>query len=64
MGQFSKRSFDVVNSRQVILLVIPPIFLALATFVVAARWFVRKTKRINTLVEDVLCLCSLVRNGE
>ncbi|KAF2678258.1 hypothetical protein K458DRAFT_409012 [Lentithecium fluviatile CBS 122367] len=55
----SKRRFDVLNSRQVILLVIPPIFLALATLVVAIRWHARKTKRINTLVEDALCLCSL-----
>jgi len=60
MIQLSKRTFEVVNSRQVVLLVIPPIFLALATLVVVVRWLARKTKRINTLVEDVLCLCSLV----
>jgi hypothetical protein len=62
MYQLSKRTFDVVNCRQVILLVIPPIFLVLATSVVAVRWIARKTKRINTLVEDALCLCSLVCN--
>ena len=60
MMQLSKRSFEVVNSRQVVLLVIPPIFLVFATIVVAVRWIARKTKRINTLVEDVLCFCSLV----
>lgn len=53
--------FDIVNQKQVILLVVPPIFLALATVVVAARWHVRKTKRINTLAEDILVLCGLVR---
>lgn len=61
MVHLEKRRFDVVNQKQVILLVIPPIVLALATLVVAVRWHARKTKRINTLVEDVLCLCGLVR---
>jgi hypothetical protein len=56
----TKRRFDVVDGKQVLLLVIPPIFLVLATFVVAIRWHARKTKRINTLIEDVLCFCSLV----
>ncbi|KAL5413085.1 hypothetical protein PMIN04_009600 [Paraphaeosphaeria minitans] len=56
----SKRRFDVVNDQQIILLVIPPIFLAIATGVIIARWRERQVKRINTLVEDVLCICSLI----
>lgn len=60
MVYLSKRRFDVVNQKQIILLVIPPIFLALAAVVVAARWHARQSKRINTLVEDLLCLAGLV----
>lgn len=63
MVLLTKRKFDIVDQKQVILLVIPPIFLALATLVVGIRWHARRTKRINTLVEDLLCLCGLVGLG-
>ncbi|OAG11857.1 uncharacterized protein CC84DRAFT_57930 [Paraphaeosphaeria sporulosa] len=56
----AKRRFDVVNDQQIILLVIPPIFLAIATGVVIVRWRDRQVKRINTLVEDILCVCGLI----
>ncbi|KAF2866962.1 hypothetical protein BDV95DRAFT_648047 [Massariosphaeria phaeospora] len=60
MTDLSRRRFDVVNGRQVILLVIPPIFFALATIAVAARWYARKLKRINTIWEDAFCLAGLL----
>ncbi|KAF2449546.1 hypothetical protein P171DRAFT_404885 [Karstenula rhodostoma CBS 690.94] len=56
----AKRRFDVVNDQQIILLVIPPIFLAIATGVVIVRWRDRQVKRINTLVQDILCVCGLI----
>lgn len=58
----ARRQFAIVNDQQIILLVIPPVFLAIATGVVIARWRDRQVKRVNTLVEDALCLCGLVSN--
>ncbi|KAF1964254.1 hypothetical protein BU23DRAFT_562109 [Bimuria novae-zelandiae CBS 107.79] len=60
MVYLAKRRFEVVNSQQVLLLVIPPIFLAAATVLVVLRWRARHMKRVNSLVEDLLCLCALV----
>ncbi|KAJ4295244.1 hypothetical protein N0V90_007255 [Kalmusia sp. IMI 367209] len=60
MVHLAKRRFDIVNDQQVILLVIPPIFLVVATAVVIVRWRARQAKRINTLAEDLLCLCGLI----
>lgn len=51
--------FDVVNGRQVTLLVAPLIFLALSSVAVAARWYARSMKRINSPIEDLLCLAAL-----
>jgi hypothetical protein len=53
--------FDVVNGKQVALLVCPVIGFVLSSLAVAARWYTRSVRRVNTLTEDALCLAALVR---
>ena len=60
MVNIVRRRFHVENDRQIILLVIPPICLIVATGVVIVRWRRRHMKRVNTLVEDLLVLLALV----
>jgi hypothetical protein len=53
--------FDVVNGKQVALLVCPVLGFVLSSVAVAARWYTRSVRRVNTLTEDALCLAALVR---
>jgi hypothetical protein len=52
--------FDIVNGKQVALLVAPLISLLAASVAVAARWYTRSVRRVNTLTEDSLMLAALV----
>jgi hypothetical protein len=52
--------FEIVNGKQIALLVAPVVGFALALVAVAARWYTRSTKRVNSLTEDALCLAALV----
>lgn len=52
--------FEIVNGAQLALLVIPPIFFALASIAVGLRWYARSLRRINSLVEDVFCLAGFL----
>ena len=53
--------FEIVNGKQVVLLVAPLISLLAASVAVAARWYTRSVRRVNTLTEDSLMLAALVR---
>jgi uncharacterized membrane protein YoaK (UPF0700 family) len=53
--------FDIVNGKQLVLLIVPIFTFVLASAAVAARWYTRSVRRINTLIEDGLCLAALVR---
>ena len=52
--------FAIVNSKQVVLLVAPLLSFVAASAVVAARWYTRSVRRVNTLYEDSLMLAALV----
>lgn len=52
--------FDIVNGKQIALLVAPVLCFVLAAAAVAARWYTRSVRRVNTLTEDALCLAALV----
>jgi hypothetical protein len=56
-----KERFDIVNGKQIALLVAPVLCFVLASIAVAARWYTRSVRRVNTLWEDGLCLAALVR---
>jgi hypothetical protein len=56
----NKQRFDIVNGRQLSLLIAPVVFFVLAAVVVAARWYTRTVRRVNTVIEDVLCALALV----
>jgi hypothetical protein len=53
--------FDIVNGKQVALLVAPVLCFVLSSVAVAVRWYTRSVRRVNTLTEDALCLAALVR---
>jgi hypothetical protein len=36
------------------------VFFVLAALAVAARWYTRTVRRVNTVIEDVLCALALV----
>jgi hypothetical protein len=55
-----KNRFDIVNGKQIALLVAPVLCFVLASIAVAARWYTRSVRRVNTLWEDGLCLAALV----
>jgi hypothetical protein len=55
-----KERFDIVNGKQIALLVAPVLCFVLASIAVAARWYTRSVRRVNTLWEDGLCLAALV----
>ncbi|KAH8730765.1 hypothetical protein GQ44DRAFT_699821 [Phaeosphaeriaceae sp. PMI808] len=55
----NKQRFDIVNGKQVALLVAPVLAFLLASGAVAARWYTRSVRRVNTLIEDGLCLVAL-----
>ncbi|KAH6865821.1 hypothetical protein BKA58DRAFT_227748 [Alternaria rosae] len=57
-GQHSDR-FDIVNGKQLALLIAPTLCLAVAAAAVAARWYTRSVRRINTINEDALMLAAL-----
>jgi hypothetical protein len=52
--------FDIVNAKQITLLVAPLIFFVAASVAVAARWWNRSVRRVNSLTEDALMLAALV----
>jgi hypothetical protein len=52
--------FDIVNGKQIALLVAPVLCFVLASAAVALRWYTRSVRRVNTLTEDALCLTALV----
>jgi hypothetical protein len=52
--------FDIVNGKQLALLIAPTLCLAVAAAAVAARWYTRSVRRVNTLNEDALMLAALV----
>jgi hypothetical protein len=52
--------FSIVNGKQIALLVAPVLCFVLAAVAVAARWYTRSVRRVNTLAEDALCLTALV----
>ena len=58
-GKNSDR-FDIVNGKQLALLIAPTICFVVAAAVVAARWYTRSVRRVNTLGEDALMLAALV----
>ncbi|KAF1911283.1 hypothetical protein BDU57DRAFT_507131 [Ampelomyces quisqualis] len=55
----TRRHFDIVNGKQIALLVVPVLSFALASAAVALRWYTRRVRRVNTLTEDALCLAAL-----
>ena len=59
-GNTNSQRFDIVNVKQIALLVAPLVCFVLALAAVAARWHTRSVRRINTLTEDALCLAALV----
>jgi hypothetical protein len=59
-GKNSDR-FDIVNGKQLALLIAPTICFVVASAVVAARWYTRSVRRVNTLGEDALMVAALVR---
>ena len=52
--------FDIVNGKQIALLVAPLLSFVAASAAVAARWYTRSVRRVNTPIEDVLMLAALV----
>ncbi|RMZ67621.1 integral membrane [Pyrenophora seminiperda CCB06] len=52
--------FDIVNGKQLALLIAPIIFFLAAAVAVAARWHSRSVRRINTPAEDALMLAGLI----
>ena len=56
----NRQRFDIVNGRQLSLLIAPVLFFVLAALAVAARWYTRTVRRVNTVIEDVLCALALV----
>lgn len=56
----NRQRFDIVNGKQIALLVAPVICFILAAAAVAARWYTRSVRRVNTVTEDALCLAALV----
>ena len=59
-GNTNTQRFDIVNGKQIALLVAPLLCFVLASAAVAARWYTRSVRRINTVTEDALCLAALV----
>jgi len=59
-GTTSTDRFDIVNGKQLALLIAPLICFVAASAAVAARWYTRSVRRINTLTEDALMLAALV----
>jgi hypothetical protein len=57
----NKERFDIINGKQIALLVAPSLVFVLACVAVAARWYTRSVRRVNTITEDALCLAALVR---
>ncbi|KAF2036597.1 hypothetical protein EK21DRAFT_51442 [Setomelanomma holmii] len=55
----NKERFDIVNGKQIALLVAPVLCFVLASAAVALRWYTRSVRRVNTLTEDALCLAAL-----
>jgi uncharacterized membrane protein YoaK (UPF0700 family) len=55
-----KHRFDIVNGKQIVLLVLPVLCFVLALVAVAARWYTRSVRRVNSLANDGLCLAALV----
>jgi uncharacterized membrane protein YoaK (UPF0700 family) len=53
--------FEIVNGKQLVLLIVPILTFVLSSVAVAARWYTRSVRRINTVIEDALCLAALVR---
>jgi hypothetical protein len=56
----NKERFDIINGKQIALLVAPSLVFVLACVAVAARWYTRSVRRVNTITEDALCLAALV----
>lgn len=59
-GTASTNRFDIVNGKQLALLIAPLLCFVAASAAVAARWYTRSVRRINTLTEDALMLAALV----
>lgn len=57
----NKNRFDIVNGKQLALLIAPLVCFLAAAAAVAARWYNRSVRRINTPAEDALMLAALVR---
>lgn len=60
-GSITDNRFDIINGKQLALLIAPLLCFVVASVAVAARWYTRSVRRINTLTEDVLMLAALVR---
>lgn len=60
-GSITDNRFDIINGKQLALLIAPLFCFVVASAAVAARWYTRSVRRINTLTEDVLMLAALVR---
>jgi len=56
----NKHRFEIENGKQIALLVAPALGFVLAALSVAARWYTRSVRRVNTVTEDALCLAALV----
>jgi len=56
----NKHRFEIENGRQIALLAAPVLGFLLAALAVAARWYTRSVRRVNTVTEDALCLVALV----
>jgi hypothetical protein len=57
----NRERFDIIDGKQIALLVAPSLVFVLACVAVAARWYTRSVRRVNTITEDALCLAALVR---
>ncbi|USP81477.1 integral membrane protein [Curvularia clavata] len=55
----TKDRFDIVNGKQLALLIAPTLCFVAASAAVAARWYTRSVRRINTVTEDALMLAAL-----
>ncbi|CAE7178916.1 hypothetical protein PTTW11_06446 [Pyrenophora teres f. teres] len=56
----NKNRFDIVNGKQLALLIAPLICFLAAAAAVAVRWYTRSVRRINTPAEDALMLAGLI----
>ncbi|KAF1832082.1 hypothetical protein BDW02DRAFT_22615 [Decorospora gaudefroyi] len=60
MAKQTYQKFDIVNGKQMAIMVVPLLCFLLAIVAVASRWYTRSVRRVNTLTEDALMLAALI----